>query len=1055
MSGRILADSPIWPDVGARRRDGAPGTAYIRSIRRLLLTFAIASLALPATAVAAQPNSAQRALERRLGPQAVVDIDVTTGTPRVLARLDGTLTGAASGAPEDVAIDYVQRNLDVLGLTSSDLSTLEPPETSTAGGVTSVRWRQAVDGIPAADTELRVNLTSDGRVLNVLGSPAPDLDPDTTPSLTAGEAVRAVQGAAGSYRALPRDSGPAGPTRATSYVDGTDAELALFKGRLAWRVMLHASSRAVYDAFVDAETGRVLRKHNMVKSAAGDAFVWERYPGAAVGGTAATRNLIAPGWLSPAATTLNGTNVHAWSDFDDSNGNGPGAGEAIIRKADLTFEFPFTPPPWTFGVDDSWRLNRSQNGVQAFYYANLFHDHLRDSTVAFGAHPDDKPFEGDDDELLLQTDDGADTDNGVPDDAHINNANMLTPPDGQSPVMQMYLWSAAAGFRDANSGDDAAILYHEYTHGLSNRLVVDAGGFGALNTAQAGAMGEGWGDWYAQDFIVSRFTQLDDPNVPGQVDMGEYLDPTDPRLLREQALDCPVNVNAGNCSGGGFTYADFGRIAGRPEVHADGEIWAQTLWDLRNVVGPAEARRLVTQAMRLSPPEPSFLDMRNAIVQATASSAQRTQTWQVFANRGMGFYAATTGSTDGAPIPDTAMPPAPGTPRGRITGTVVDAASGAALNGVKATIGGHENGPEPFGATTAGAGAFAIERVPEHDYPSFVFKAANGYDQLVTAIAVVGGGTTTLAAKLRRNWAAASGGANSDGDNAYANIGCGTFAAIDQNPGAGWSTDINGTGEMIVTLPQAVNVTSFGIDPTATCGDDEVAGTRKIRIETSTSAAGGTFVNALTANDEFLPFRELDEHSMIERVPVPAARNNVRRVKVTLLANSGGSFFDLSEFAVYAGPDASVTVTEPPEPTPTPTATPSPTPIPTAIPTVVPTPTPTVTPPPARPSFTLPKSAKRSGVRFKVNCRADCRVTARLVVARSVARRLGLGRSRVAGRLTRNVKGGTRTLTLKLNSKASRALRRKVRSFRGTLRVSAAYAGVPAVSRSRAVTVKR
>jgi hypothetical protein len=137
MSGRILADSPIWPDVGARRRDGTPGTAYIRSIRRLLLTFAIASLALPATAVAAQPNSAQRALERRLGPQAVVDIDATTGTPRVLARLDGTLTGAASGAPEDVAMDYVQRNLDVLGLTSSDLSTLEPPETSTAGGVTS------------------------------------------------------------------------------------------------------------------------------------------------------------------------------------------------------------------------------------------------------------------------------------------------------------------------------------------------------------------------------------------------------------------------------------------------------------------------------------------------------------------------------------------------------------------------------------------------------------------------------------------------------------------------------------------------------------------------------------------------------------------------------------------------------------------------------------------------------------------------------------------------------------------------------------------------------
>ena len=210
--------------------DGIPGSGYIRLIRRLLVTFALASLALPATAAAAQPNPAQRALERRLGPQAVVDIDAETGTPRVLARLDGTLTGPASGAPEDVAMDYVEQNLDVLGLTESDLDTLQPPETSTAGAVTEVRWRQAVDGIPAADSELRVNLTRDGRVLNVLGSPAPDLDPDTTPSLTPGEAVRAVQDSVGAYRALPRDSGPAGATRATEYADGTDAELALFNG---------------------------------------------------------------------------------------------------------------------------------------------------------------------------------------------------------------------------------------------------------------------------------------------------------------------------------------------------------------------------------------------------------------------------------------------------------------------------------------------------------------------------------------------------------------------------------------------------------------------------------------------------------------------------------------------------------------------------------------------------------------------------------------------------------------------------------------------------------
>ena len=82
----------------------------------------------------------------------------------------------------------------------------------------------APNGIPAADSELRVKLPRDGRVLNVLGSPAADLDPDTPPALTPGEAVRAVQDSVGANRPLPRDSGPAGATRAPEYTDGTDVE---------------------------------------------------------------------------------------------------------------------------------------------------------------------------------------------------------------------------------------------------------------------------------------------------------------------------------------------------------------------------------------------------------------------------------------------------------------------------------------------------------------------------------------------------------------------------------------------------------------------------------------------------------------------------------------------------------------------------------------------------------------------------------------------------------------------------------------------------------------
>ena len=48
------------------------------------------------------------------------------------------------------------------------------------------------------------------------------------------------------------------------------------------------------------------------------------------------------------------------------------------------------------------------------------------------------------------------------------------------------------------------MVYHEYTHGLSNRLVVDANGNSTLGEVQAGSMGEAWSDWYAMDYLVGQ-----------------------------------------------------------------------------------------------------------------------------------------------------------------------------------------------------------------------------------------------------------------------------------------------------------------------------------------------------------------------------------------------------------------------------------------------------------------------------------------------------------------------------------------------------------------------
>ena len=63
---------------------------------------------------------------------------------------------------------------------------------------------------------------------------------------------------------------------------------------------------------------------------------------------------------------------------------------------------------------------------------------------------------------------------------------MSTQQDGLPPRMQMYLFPGGgmnAGSPSVNGGDDASVIYHEYTHGLSHRLVRLANGLPALNSS--------------------------------------------------------------------------------------------------------------------------------------------------------------------------------------------------------------------------------------------------------------------------------------------------------------------------------------------------------------------------------------------------------------------------------------------------------------------------------------------------------------------------------------------------------------------------------------------
>ncbi|KAH9925170.1 Fungalysin metallopeptidase-domain-containing protein [Fomitopsis serialis] len=76
-----------------------------------------------------------------------------------------------------------------------------------------------------------------------------------------------------------------------------------------------------------------------------------------------------------------------------------------------------------------------------------------------------------------------------------NNANFMTPPDGQNGRCRMHLWNTANPYRDGDL--EAGIAIHELSRGLSTRLAGGPATSGCLGWGESGGMGEGWGDFLA------------------------------------------------------------------------------------------------------------------------------------------------------------------------------------------------------------------------------------------------------------------------------------------------------------------------------------------------------------------------------------------------------------------------------------------------------------------------------------------------------------------------------------------------------------------------------
>ncbi|MGH9769630.1 MAG: M36 family metallopeptidase, partial [Blastocatellia bacterium] len=340
-------------------------------------------------------------------------------------------------------------------------------------------------------------------------------------------------------------------------------------------------------------------------------------------------------WAGRPATGLISNNTDTRLDRD--NNNQPDLPRLSVADGNFSFPIDFTQPPT---AED----NQKAAQVNLFYWANRYHDIL----YAYGFNEAAGNFQTNNfglggvgnDAIVADAQDGSGT----------NNANFTTPRDGSPGRMQMYLWTTANPQLDGDF--DQGIIIHELTHGLSNRLVgANATG---LTGMQSRGMGEGWSDYFG---IVLPRNEND--NLDGTYAVGQYAFNNYARGIRRFPYSANTQVYPFN----------FGDIARSTEIHNVGEIWCNTLLEMRAQLirklgfqeGQRQSIQLVVDGLKMAPPvSPTFLDARNAIMLADKvnnGGANQCAIWQAFSKRGMGFSASTNNSDDNGPVESFDIPP--------------------------------------------------------------------------------------------------------------------------------------------------------------------------------------------------------------------------------------------------------------------------------------------------------------------------------------------------------------------------------------------------------------
>lgn len=634
------------------------------------------------------PTQRQRALAASAGATARWN---NLGTPASLTPAGKPLASGLSADPIVAARAYVDANRDVLGLTERGAEALDLLTAAPLGSGAAVIFRQRFGALPAGYDGLLTLGIRDGQVWYVSSSLARDAAAPEPATLTAADAQRVAAA----------DAGIASPTvMANRLVAVPTADRG---ARAAYQVTLGANlggaEPVAYTTYVDARDGGVLLREDIVDSDHDNAD-WAAFPMSpptdyssrdtrqtwcfaprrgcdeVIGTSASPRAWDVLDGAST-ATTL-GNNAVAVQNWNSNDPFSVGT-ETATPRPNRDYDYPWANQWQRAQCSPTVFDSPQRNDIDAAR-ANLFALHNRMHDWAYHLGFTEKTWNMQDDnygrgglggDLEQGNAQAGGISGGPPDFAARDNANQITPPDGQAPITNMYLWQSIAGsfYAPCVDGDyDMSVVGHEYTHAITNRMI--AGPDAGVTTPQG--MSESWSDQLAMEYLNENGYA---PRGIRGYTIGQYVTSDPIAGIRNYNMSAsPLN----------YSHIDYDFVG--LQVHASGEVWTATNFDIRAAMlkkygagtpglqkSCAAGRTPVTSCpgnrrwvqlafdsfLLMANSANSMVDARDAMLGADLvrfGGANQALLWNAFAKRGLGQGAASNGAGDVDPTPSFSSP---------------------------------------------------------------------------------------------------------------------------------------------------------------------------------------------------------------------------------------------------------------------------------------------------------------------------------------------------------------------------------------------------------------